>query len=130
MSIFHDLGGADAVTAALDQFYPRVLADPRINKCFKGVILDALKKRIGPYMAIVIAGPNEHYNRDPRLQDGHLTTMRNDDSEFDGGKLEEDAFDAFVGHFEDVLKERGMPARKVAEIMPAFYETRREALCR
>ena len=31
MSIYDDLGGAPAVTAALDHFYPKVLADPRTS---------------------------------------------------------------------------------------------------
>jgi len=30
MSLYDDLGGAAAVTAALDQFYPKILADLRM----------------------------------------------------------------------------------------------------
>ena len=32
MSLYDDLGGAAAVTAALDQFYPKVLADAALAR--------------------------------------------------------------------------------------------------
>ncbi len=36
----------------------------------------------------------------------------------------------FVGHFEDVLKELGVPAEKIGEIMPIFLEARSDVLNR
>lgn len=35
MSLYDDLGGTAAVTAALDQFYPKVLSDPRTSRFFE-----------------------------------------------------------------------------------------------
>ena len=44
--------------------------------------------------------------------------------------LDDSVFDAFLGHFEDVLKELGVPAAKIAEVMPIFHGARSDVLNR
>jgi hypothetical protein len=39
-------------------------------------------------------------------------------------------FDAFLGNFEDVLRELGVPAEKIAEVMPIFHGARSDVLNR
>ena len=39
-------------------------------------------------------------------------------------------FDAFLGHFEDVLKELGVPGAKIAEVMRIFHGARSDVLNR
>ena len=69
MSLYDDLGGAAAVTAALDQFYPKVLADPRISPFFEGVNIEGLKRRIAPFMAMALGGPSDYHG--PTLRQTH-----------------------------------------------------------
>ena len=57
MSLYDDLGGAAAVTAALNKFYPKILADPRIRPFFGGVNMERLQKRAEPFMAMALGGP-------------------------------------------------------------------------
>jgi len=57
MSLYDDLGGAAAVTAALNKFYPKILADPRIRPFFGGVNMERLQKRVEPFMAMALGGP-------------------------------------------------------------------------
>jgi ubiquinone/menaquinone biosynthesis C-methylase UbiE/truncated hemoglobin YjbI len=118
MSLYSDLGGAPAITAALDHFYPRVLADPRISPFFNGVNIEGLKKRIAPFLAMALGGPNEYHG--PGLRQTH--------ARLESIGLNDGVFDAFLGHFEDVLKELGVPPAKIAEIMPLFYGGRGEVV--
>ena len=118
MSLHNDLGGAAAVTAALDHFYPKVLADPRVSPFFEGVNIEGLKKRIAPFMAMALGGPNDYHGPTLRQTHTRLAAMGLDDS----------VFDAFLGQFEDALKELGAPAEKIAEIMPIFHGARGDVL--
>jgi hemoglobin len=120
MSLYDDLGGAAAVTAALDQFYPKILADPRTNPFFKGVNIEGLKRRIEPFMAMALGGPSDYHGPTLRQTHARLVSKGLDDS----------VFDAFLGHFEDVMKELGVPAEKIAEVMPIFHGARRDVLNR
>ena len=40
MALHDDLGGAPAIAAALDRFYPKLLADPKLSPFFAGVNID------------------------------------------------------------------------------------------
>jgi truncated hemoglobin YjbI len=44
MALDDDTGGASSVRAALDAFYPSVLADPALSPYFLGVDIEQLKK--------------------------------------------------------------------------------------
>ncbi len=44
--------------------------------------------------------------------------------------LDDNVFDAFLGHFQNVLKELGVPAEKIAEVMPVFLGARSDVLNR
>ena len=120
MSLYDDLGGAAAVTAALDKFYPKILADPRTSPFFEGVNIEGLKRRVEPFMAMAMGGPNNYHGPTLRQSHAHLVSKGLDDS----------VFDAFLGHFEDVMKELGVPAEKIAEVMPLFHGARSDVLNR
>ena len=116
MRIFYELGGVDAVTAALDRFYPKVLADPRMRPIFKEINADGLKKRVLPFMALVLSGLNETEAQGVRKTCERLAHLG----------LKGRNFDAFLGHFADALTETGVPAGKVATVMPVFQGARCE----
>jgi hypothetical protein len=69
MSLYDDLGGAAAVTAALDKFYPKILADPRTSPFFEGVNIEGLKRRVEPFMAMALGGPSDYHG--PPLRQSH-----------------------------------------------------------
>jgi hemoglobin len=120
MSLYDDLGGAAAVSAALARFYPKVLADPRTSPFFEGVNMEGLKKRVEPFMALALGGPSNY----------HGPTLRQSHGRFVSKGLDDGVFDAFLGHFEEVMRDLGVPAEKIAEIMPIFHGARGEVLCR
>jgi hemoglobin len=120
MSLYDDLGGAAAVTAALDQFYPKVLADPRTSPFFERVNIERLKRRVEPFMAMALGGPSNDHGPTLRQSHARLVSQGLDDS----------VFEAFLGHFEDVMKELGVPGEKIAEVMPIFHGARSDVLNR
>src|SRR5258708_5161102 len=67
--LYDEVGGAAGVATALDQFYPKVLADPALSPFFDGVNIELLKKRIGSFMAMALGGPSDY--RGPTLRDVH-----------------------------------------------------------
>ena len=79
-----------------------------------------LKKRIAPFLAMALGGPSDYHG--PTLRQTHTLMVSKG--------LDDSVFDAFLGHFEDVLKELGVPAAKIAEVMPIFHGARSDVLNR
>jgi hemoglobin len=73
-----------------------------------------------PFLVMALGGPNNYHGGTLRQTHAHLVARGLDDS----------VFDAFLGHFQDVLKELGVPSEKTAEVMPLFYGARGEVLNR
>ncbi len=87
MSLYDDLGGTAAVSAALGQFYPKVLADPRTSAYFKDVDIEGLKKRVEPFLVMALGGPNNYHG--PGLQQAHAPLVARG--------LNDSVFDVFLG---------------------------------
>lgn len=63
MSIFDDIGGPPAVTAAVDDLYRRVIADPALTPYFDGVDMKALKGHQRSFIAAAVGGPEPYLGR-------------------------------------------------------------------
>jgi hemoglobin len=120
MSLYDDLGGSAAIQMALGKFYPKVLADPRTRPYFEHVDIERLKKRVEPFLAMALGGPSNY--RGPGLRQSHARMVAEG--------LDDNVFDAFLGHFADVLTDLGVPAEKLAEIVPIFQGARSDVLNR
>jgi hemoglobin len=59
-SIYHELGGADAVEKAVDIFYRKMLSDPRVASYFDSVDMDRQRAKQKAFLTMVFGGPN-HY---------------------------------------------------------------------
>lgn len=103
MSIYDSIGGAPAVTRAVDDFYTRVLADPRLAPYFVGVDLTRLKAHQRAFIAAAVGGPAIYRGRDMARAHARLDIA---DAEFD----------AVVGHLVGTLIELGVPTDTVAQI--------------
>jgi hemoglobin len=86
MALYDDIGGADAVRAALDAFYPRVLADAKLSPFFKGVDIERLKRTQEGFFAMALGGPNTYTGRS--LVDAHARTRQRggNDDVFEGAR--------------------------------------------
>jgi hemoglobin len=120
VALYDELGGAEAVSLALDRFYPKVLAHPVVSPYFAGVDMARLKERASPFVAMALGGPNEYKGPGLRAVHSHLLSRG----------LNDEAFDAFVGLFEDVLKELAVPGDKVSQVVALLNGARGEVLNR
>jgi methyl-accepting chemotaxis protein len=103
-SIYDRLGGLEAISAAVDQFYERVLADEDLKHFFARTNLPRLKKRITQYLVQLLGGPAGYKGRDMKAAHRHLAI---DSSHF--GKV--------AGHLVDTLQSLGVPQPLIDEVI-------------
>ncbi|MGH3417371.1 MAG: group I truncated hemoglobin, partial [Actinocrinis sp.] len=64
MSIYETIGGAGAVHAAVDDFYARLLADPRLAPFFAEIDLRRLKTHQRAFLTAALGGAQLYQGRD------------------------------------------------------------------
>jgi hemoglobin len=111
VSIYDRIGGAGAVRAAVDDFYARVLADPRLAPFFSGTDLNRLKAHQRAFIAAAIGGPEVFSGRDMAAAHAGLGIADAD-------------FDAVVGHLAGTLSGLGVPADITGQIGSALAPLR------
>jgi hemoglobin len=120
MALYDEIGGAPAVRAALDAFYPRVLADATLSPFFLGVDIERLKKTQEGFFAMALGGPNHYMGRS--LHDAHVKTRQRG--------VNDAVFDHFLAVFKGVLVDLGVPDGKVGELVAVFEGVRGQILSR
>jgi hemoglobin len=68
-SLYDRIGGADAVAAAVDGLYERIVADRDLVAYFVGVDMERLKAHQRAFIASALGGPERYQGR--RLDDAH-----------------------------------------------------------
>lgn len=111
MSIYDSIGGASAVRAAVDDFYVRVLADPKLAPFFTSTDMDRLKAHQRSFIAAAIGGPEIFAGRD--MASAHQ-----------GLGITDADFDAVVGHLVDTLTGLGVPEETIGQIGSALLPLR------
>jgi hemoglobin len=111
MSIYDEIGGSGALSAAVDGFYDRVLADADLAEYFAGVDVQRLKGHQRAFIAAAIGGPNSYLGR--AMADAHADL-----------DITDDAFDATVGHLVEALADLGVPAGTIDRITTALAPLR------
>lgn len=116
-SLFDRLGGDAAITAAVDLFYQKVLADNRINQFFANVDMrsQALKQRA--FMTLAFGGPGHYSGKHMRAAHAGLA-------------LTDAHFDAVAEHLGATLTELGVPAAMIGEVLSTVETTRADVLNR
>jgi hemoglobin len=96
VSDYDAVGGGAAVSAVVNDFYRRVLADPQLAPYFEGVDMVRLKRHQALLVTQVLGGP-ENYTGRP-LGEAHA-----------GLGIDHDDFTAVVGHLAAAMKDAGVP---------------------
>jgi hemoglobin len=65
-SIYEQLGGAPAISAAVEDFYRRVLQDEELAPFFDDTDMDRQMAKQAAFLTMVTGGPNEYSGRDMR----------------------------------------------------------------
>jgi hemoglobin len=133
-SLYERIGGQDGLTAIVDDWIPRVLADPRVNWERKGVkqggVLGVggkeqawspdptrvahLKKHMIQFFATASGGPAKYEGRE--MKESHANM-----------KISNSEFDAAVGDMKATLDHLRVPTEEQKELL-AIIETTREQI--
>jgi hemoglobin len=120
MALYDDVGGARAVRAVLDAFYPRALADAALSPFFLGVDIEQLKKTQEGFFAMALGGPNAYAGRG--LHDAHVRTRQRG--------MNDQVFARFLTVFKGVLVDLAIPAGKIGEWLAVLEDARGQILSR
>lgn len=120
MSLYDELGGAEALAAALDRFYEKVMADPKVNVFFEGMNVEQIKNKQKKFWAIALGGEAEYDGRN--LNEAHQYPREMG--------LTEELFHRFVGHFRSTLEEFEVPEEKIEKVISVTDKHMNEVLNR
>ena len=107
VSIYEAIGGEPALTAVVDDFYVRVLADPQLAGFFAGVNMPKLKGRQVEFFAAALGGPN--YYQGPDMREAHA-----------GRGISQADFDKVAFHLTASLAAAGVPPETIGQIGAAI----------
>ena len=63
-SLYARLGGGDAIRAAVDEYFDRLLGDPELARYFAGRDVGRLARHLRPFLAAAFGGPDLYRGRD------------------------------------------------------------------
>jgi hemoglobin len=106
-SIYEAIGGEEALIRVVDDFYQRVLADPRLAGFFTGTNMSRLKGRQVEFFAAALGGPTPY--RGVSMKDAHR-----------GRGILQVHFDLVVEHLVASLGAAGVPQSIVDQILGAL----------
>ncbi|MFN8547381.1 MAG: methyl-accepting chemotaxis protein [Candidatus Eisenbacteria bacterium] len=105
-SLYEKLGGMEALTAAVDGFYERVLADPELRTFFTNVNMAKLKKNQLTFLGQAMGGPFHYSGQDMPTAHAHL-------------KIEERHFNMVATHLRATLESLGVSNELCDEVINA-----------
>lgn len=120
ISLYDRLGGEAAVDAAVNIFYRKVIADPRINTFFVGVDMERQAAKQKAFLTMAFGGPHNYTGLDMRR--GHARLVEKG--------LTDRHFDAVIEHLAGTLQELGVASDLIAEVAAIAESTRNDVLGR
>jgi hemoglobin len=119
-SLFERLGGTNAVNAAVDIFYRKVLSDDRVAHFFDNVDMDRQIAKQKAFLTMAFGGPNNYTGLDMRKGHKHLVARGLNDSHVD----------AIIELLGATLKELGVGDADIAEVAKIANSVRDDVLDR
>ena len=115
-TIYDEIGGAPAVTAVVEGFYQRLLADDDLRSYFAGRDMARLKAHQRALVTVALGGVSEDYSG-KMMQPAHA-----------GLAITNEAFDKVLGHLLAVLGDAGVPAVTSAKILAILQPLRSDVV--
>jgi hemoglobin len=107
VSLYDRIGGEPAVSAAVDRFYERVLADPELKSFFHGISMSRLKAHQFAFLSQALGGPKQYDGAS--MRDAHSRLA-----------IEQRHFDGVAIHLVETLRELSVPEEVIAAIGAAL----------
>ena len=115
-TIYDEIGGAPAVTAVVDAFYERLIADPDLMTYFDGRDMARLKAHQRALVTVALGGTSEEYNG-RMMQPAHA-----------GMAITNEAFDKVLDHLLAVLTGAGVAPVTAAKILAILQPLRTDVV--
>lgn len=109
------VGGTPALVAVVDDFYRRVVADPRLAGYFTGVDMPTLRRHQTLMLTRVLGGPDAYHGRP--LGEAHA-----------GLGVDDADFDRVVGHLTAALVDAGVPGDVLGRVSEVLEAARAEVV--
>jgi hemoglobin len=116
-SLYHQIGGRAAISAAVDLFYTKVLADKRVNHFFEDVNMKRQHNKQKAFLSAALGGPEPWTGKDLRKAHASLD-------------LNEAHFNAIAGHLRATLEELKVTPDLIGQVMALVANTKDEVLNR
>ena len=110
-TLYETLGAESGIRTAVDQFYDRVVADPRLAAYFQGVDMIALRRHQVQMLSAATGGPMSYTG--PEMATAHA-----------GRGIDNEAFDRVVGHLQDTLVSLGVDEQTITTVLGALSPLR------
>lgn len=107
ISLYERIGGEPAVTAAVERFYERVLADPELKHFFDDVSISRLKAHQLAFLSQALGGPRQYSGAS--MHDAHSRLP-----------IEQRHFDGVAVHLVETLRELTVPEDIIGAIGAAL----------
>jgi methyl-accepting chemotaxis protein len=120
LSLYQKLGGKQAVEAAVEKFYERVMADKRINHFFKDADMNALRQMQVHFLTYAFGGSKKYSGKTLANAHAHLVKKGLNDAHYD----------AVVGHLASVLGDLGISQDLIEEVGTVAESVRDDVLGR
>jgi hemoglobin len=119
-TLFEEIGGKDAVQAAVDIFYNKVLADQRISHFFEGIEMADQRRKQILFLTYAFGGPNKY--------DGD--NMRSAHAKLVERGLNDEHFNAVIENLGSTLQELAVPKELISKAAAIAESTRTDVLGR
>ena len=120
VSLFEQLGGHDAVEAAVDNFYRKVLTDDRVSSFFDDVDMDRQRSKQKAFLTMAFGGPNNYSGKDMRTAHARLVAKG----------LNGSHVDAIIEILGATLREMGVAEGLIQQVAAIAESTRNDVLNR
>ena len=120
-SLYEKLGGQDAVEAAVDKFYDKLLTDDRVKHFFDGIDMKRQRAHQKAFLTYAFGGPNNY--KGTTMRDSHARLVKE-------MGLNDSHVDAVIEILGGVLKEMGVSDDLIAEVAGVAESVRDEVLGR
>ena len=105
-SLFDKIGGKAALTAVVDQFYVRILADKKLAPLFANTDMKRQRAHQVAFLATALGGPNEYKGRSMKAS-------------HQGRGITSEHFGLVAGHLQSTLEWAKVGAAEITAIMTA-----------
>ena len=119
-TLYARLGGAEAMQAAVNDFYRRMLSDDRVSSFFDDVDMDGQIAKQRSFLTFVTGGPAEYSGKDMRAAHEHLVARG----------LSDEHVDIVISHLGATLEELGADDDAIREVATLAESVRDEVLNR